>query len=142
MIKLVKKFWLADAEAQAAILMCIGTILLALEGILTLAVDVPDTIEVQIATGVLLAIFGTGCLELVWATRKEDDIVPRLMITGSAGMFGLMCFEVIVRWLVERIFDVLAPQVTAWYALPCVFLFFLGLLILAGREVRERWRNA
>lgn len=138
----VKNFVKMDRENKASRLCVIGFL-----GILAvLALDVckllPKATAVDLTLGAFIVLFGTGCLMMCTVLIKHETKAARFAGCGAFGLFGLMCTECVADYLVEHLASVMLPQVTAWYAYPCVTLFFIGILMLAREAISEAWRRA
>lgn len=138
----VKKFVRMNREEKAATLLCIGFLGILVALILDAFKLLPQATAVELTIGIFVVSFGAGCLLMFTCFIGHEVKAARFAGCGAFGYFGLMCVECIASYLVEHLTSVTLPQVTAWYGYPCLILFFIGILMMAGRAIGDAWRRA
>lgn len=138
----VKKFIKMNRENKAWSLLCIGFIGCLSAVILERFKLLPQTTATEFAVGTFVAIFGIGSLTMCTYFIKHEDKAARFAGCGAFGFLGLGCTECIIDYMVKHLTSVTLPQITIWYAYPCIIMFAIGILILAGQAIFETWKRA
>ena len=89
-----------------------------------------DALWLQLLLGVFLVSFTIGGAMKCYAAFKSHNRVAKLMTVGAFGLLGLIAIEVMVSWLFKDFLGIALYPITALYAVPCVLVFFLGLVCL------------
>ena len=97
-----------------------------------------DALWLQLLLGAFLTSFTIGAAMMCCAAIKSKDRVATLLVVGAYGLFGLIAIEVMVSWAFMYFFGIELVSVTVWYAVPCVLMFFSGLVCLGVKEIKNR----
>lgn len=138
----VKKFVRMNRENKARTLLGIGFVGIIAALLLDLCKLLPNTTATELTIGTFIVFFGIGCLMMCCILIKHKEKAARFAGCGAFGLFGLMCTECVIDYLVEHLASVTLPQMTAWYAYPCVALFSIGILMIAGQTINDTWKRA
>ena len=95
-----------------------------------------DTLGLQLLLGAFLVVFSIGAMMMCYAVFKAENRTVKLLMLGSYGVLGLIAIEIIVSWLFKGFLGIALYPITAWYAIPCVVVFLLGLICLVIDEVK------
>lgn len=80
-----------------------------------------------------LFVFGSGALLMgLGALVQSSGRASKFMNVGALCLVGLFCLETAVGQVLKNAFDYELPAFTAWYALPLLGVFGVGILDYVG----------
>lgn len=96
-----------------------------------------DTLWLQLLLGVFWGSFTIGAAMRCYAAFKSHNRVAELLTFGSFGLLWLIGIEVVVSWMLKDFLGIALYPITALYAVPCVLIFFLGLVCLGIETLKN-----
>ncbi len=132
------------AEEQAA-LICLGALNALILFAIPQAVYFSDSRIVATIMCLIGLAFAFGCFKMCASYAKyfpkragRNAVWAVVGVFGCFGFVGLLALETIAKSVAFRYFNAELPDLTIWYAIPCLIAFIGGLAVYSIKEKKEQ----